>query len=155
MPPFAISPKSLEVPARRKNLASARVPGSQSDAKLLLMSWDNNSALGGRFPVPQRCKSPASIELLKKKRARSSRTARSLGTRNWWLPDPGQSGSGAELGRGNRAAGVAPRGVPNVAKLAWVRVCAPLPVRLLNLYVSIDRSSPAAVAEMLRWFQCH
>ena len=28
---YAISPKkSLEVPARRKNLASARVPGSQS-----------------------------------------------------------------------------------------------------------------------------
>jgi hypothetical protein len=52
-----------------------------------------------------------------------------------------RSGSGAELGRGNRAAGVrgdrVPRGVPNTAKLAWVPSRAPLPVRLLKLYVGI------------------
>ena len=35
-----------------------------------------------------------------------------------------------------------PRGVPNAAKLAWVRVCAPLPVRLLKVYVGIDRTRP-------------
>jgi hypothetical protein len=32
-----------------------------------------------------------------------------------------------------------PRGVPNIAKLAWVPSRAPLPVRLLKLYVGIDR----------------
>jgi hypothetical protein len=39
-----------------------------------------------------------------------------------------------------------PRGVPNVAKLAWVRVCAPLPVRLLKVYVGIAGGGPSSDA---------
>jgi hypothetical protein len=58
-----------------------------------------------------------------------------------------QTGSGAALGRGNRAAGVwgdgEPRGVPNLAKLASGPCRAPLPIRLLEVYVGIDRRRSA------------
>jgi hypothetical protein len=40
-----------------------------------------------------------------------------------------------------------PRGVPNLPKLEWVRVCAPLPVR--KLYVGIDAPIWKSMREVL------
>ena len=89
-------------------------------------------------------------------RRRSDRAGGNAAERMW--PDPVTSWGcgvqrgdanriGAELGRGNKCGrsvggdGV-PHGEPNVAKLA-VRPChAPLPVRLLKVYVGIDRRQP-------------
>jgi hypothetical protein len=39
-----------------------------------------------------------------------------------------------------------PHSVPNVAKLAWDPSRAPLPVRLLKVYVGIDRRAGSAIA---------
>jgi hypothetical protein len=57
-------------------------------------------------------------------------------------PIRGNPDRAAELGWGNRAAGMSggtgvPRSVPNTPKLAWVSCRAPLPVRLLKGYVGI------------------
>jgi hypothetical protein len=52
-----------------------------------------------------------------------------------WLP----------VRQGCRGDGV-PHSVPNVAKLAWDPSRAPLPVRLLKVYVGIDRRAGSAIA---------
>ena len=57
-------------------------------------------------------------------------------------PDRALSYVGVTVRQGCGGDGV-PRGVPNVAKLAWVPFRAPLPVRLLKVYVGIDRRQPA------------
>ena len=60
-----------------------------------------------------------------------------------------QSGSGARgkpCGRGVVWGDGVPRSVPNIAKLAWVPSRAPLPVRLLKVYVGIEPSSDAIAA---------
>jgi hypothetical protein len=57
-----------------------------------------------------------------------------------------------------------PRSVPNIAKLAWVPSRAPLPVRLLKVYVGIIGGDAIAACRMppliyvfgilLRWAAC-